>query len=189
MIDRNTKQIDFDELSRSLAAVDSFEDLKMTIVNHPFSNQYLTAHFALGIIVLLIRNDTSATLDRVAISNTEMAHGAMNISTVPFRDIKIPLDYEDNILVKALTTQKMQITDDWSEMFSPVLSPVEAQLNQSGAGVGSSAIQPLVSPTTNRSFGALIFSYYEPAYHIGREHAAFMRKYAEIVMDRITSLR
>lgn len=153
------------------------------IVNAPFYDKAQTTRLGLGIVVLLLVNKTTQTIDRIALSRTEHADGAVNFSAKPFKEIKIPLDYGKNIIAKAVATGKHQVTDDWQYMFIPALTPQEARFNQAGAGIGCSVVYPL---NDVKDGGGMIFSYYEPLESINSSHHDFMKAYAELVADSLS---
>lgn len=148
------------------------------IVNLPFHDRKTSAILGLGVVVLLLVNKKERTIDRIALSNTEQAHGAVNYSVKPFKDIKIPLDNRDNYIGIAIRTRRPMMTADWQHMFIPALTAQEARFNQAGAGIACSVIYPLIGA---RDGGAMIFSFYEPIGRIGQDHHNFMERYSALV--------
>lgn len=179
--------MDFISITHSLDDTQDTSTLHSAVVNVPFSDKLRATELGLGIVVLLLVNDNNDTLDRIALSDTEMATGAIEISTKPFHEIRIPLDSEENLLVKAVRTHQYQITEDWADMFIPELSPEEARFNQAGAAIACSVMYPLVSFEDSRSFGAMIFSYFEPMASITEKHHSFMKAYADTVAAKLVS--
>lgn len=165
-----------------LAGAKGDAQLFEAIVNAPFSDKIHTTLLGLGIVVLLLVNKNSGMIDRIALSDTEHAKGAVNISIKRFRAIKIPVGYEENIIAKAIQTGRPQQTDDWQYLFIPDLTAEEARFNQAGAGIAFSVVQPLNA----RAGGALIFSYYEPPEKIGRAQRDFMRAYSLLVGAKLS---
>lgn len=159
-------------------------ELHQSIVNAPFTDVSKVVSLDLGIVVLLLINKKTNMLDRVALADTEMANGAVAMSVKPFKEIKIPADYTENILVKAIQTGKAQKTDDWQYLFIPDLTPKEARFNQAGAGIECSVAYPLDIPDG----GALIFSYYQPPHNITELHESFMEHYASMVSESLRKL-
>lgn len=166
----------FDHIKQLLGAAQSDEELFFAIVNAPFHNKVRTTQLDLGIVVLLLVNPQTGTIDRVALSDTEQAAGAVKMSEKPFKEIKIPVDFYDNLIAKAINTGKPQCVTDWQYLFVPALSPSAARFNQAGAGVEFSCVYPLRA----RSGGALIFSYYQESKNIGPKHESFMRAYSKL---------
>jgi hypothetical protein len=154
------------------------KDLFETIVNAPFSDRRRSALMGLGIVVLLLVNKATRTIDRVALSDTDLAKGAVRMSVKPFRDIKIPINYKGNFIAEAIRSERYQQTSDWQYLFAPELTPEEARLNQAGAGISCSFVYPLIDA---RAGGALIYSYYLPLDKFNSEHHEFMRSYAKLV--------
>lgn len=177
--------MDFLLITHSLDESRSRETLLKAIVNTPFNNRLHATELGLGIVVLLLVNPENGTLDRIALSDTERAQEAQKISTKPFHEIRIPLDYKDNLLVNVVDELKPLFTDDWAGMFVPELTPEEARFNQAGASIACSALYPLVPFGTEKACGALIFSYFEPLEKLGEKHRAFMKVYADTVVAKL----
>lgn len=171
----------FDSLQEQLNQAASERQLFEAIVNAPFRHPVQTTLLDLGIIVLLLVNRAKLTIDRIALSDTEHAEGAVKMSEKPFRSIKIPLGHTANIIAKAIATGRPTSTADWPDLFVPVLSPQAARFNQSGAGIECS----FVFPFTARDSGALIFSYYQPRQNIGPLQQKFMHAYTDMVDKRL----
>lgn len=155
-------------------------DLYSAVVNTPFIDRAYTTSLGLGIIVLLLKNKKEQTLDRIALSDTDLAAGAVKMSAKPFHQIKIPLDAHDNILIHSMETKEPQSTSDWQYLFTPALTPQEARFNQFGAGIEFSVAYPLLAPSNNKSIGAMIFSYFERPSAITADHNMFMQSVAEL---------
>lgn len=129
------------------------QDLFRIIVNIPFINRVQSTELGLGIVVLLLISADGSTLDHIALSDTELARSAVDMSLKDFHEIRIPIDYEDNILIKVVKTSKFLQTDNWKHMFTSVFSNEEARLHQAGAGIGCSVIYPIVVSDTEKVFG------------------------------------
>src|SRR5688572_13179335 len=126
-------------LLRSRSDAELFE----SIVNAPFSNPVAATELDLGIIVLLLVDKQAGIIDRVALSDTVHAAGAVKMSEKPFRAIKIPLNHEVNAIARAIREGKLQTVSDWKYLFVPDLSPRAARFNQAGAGIEFSCVYPL----------------------------------------------
>lgn len=148
-----------------------------SLVDAPFVTME-AVRIELGVIVLLLVRPKTKTLDRVALSQTEPAAGAVRMSNKPFHEIKIPLDTKDNSLVKAIETGKRQIVTDWKYLFIPELSPEEARDNQRGSGVLVSVVEPFKAKSQK---GALIFSFLCPKSSLAKEHLSFTADFAKVV--------
>lgn len=168
---------DYKALEKRLITTSSRPGLLREIVNAPFSNRLLCANIDLGIVVLLLVHKENQTIDRVALSDTELAKNAVRVSAKPFHKIRIPLSAQDNSIVEALNSGNPTTTQDWSTLFSPVLTPEQARQNQQAASIECSLVWPLKAGTG----GALIFSFYQPLQYVGDDHLAFAEAYASIV--------
>lgn len=165
------------ELKNAILHSKTDEQLFNTIVNAPFKTTTKSMPLGLGLIVLVLVNKSKGTVDRIALSDTEPARGAVDFSVKAFKEINIPLTESDNLLVKTIKTNQIQSTEDWKDTFTPILSPTEARFNQAGAGVGCTVIYPLNS----RDKGAISFSYVIPLKDIGNSHHKFMKLYSKNV--------
>jgi len=171
------KDVYYTEIQKLLLVPQNEEQLFKSIVNAPFHDTKNVTLLSLGIVVFLLVNKATQVIDRVALSDTELAKGAVSMSVKPFSSIKIPLNYYENSIAESIRSGKVQITDDWKYLFIPALTPQEAHFNQAGAGIGCSAVYPLKA----RDGGALIFSYYLLPEDLTAEHHAFMKAYAKMV--------
>jgi hypothetical protein len=148
------------------------------IVNAPFHDRLRMTNYGIGIVVFLQTNHKTNTVDRLALSDTDPAKGAVRMSAKEFKEIKIPRDHTENIIVKALDTNKPQYTSDWKYLFTPELSAKDARFNQAGAGIDCSFVYPIID---QKNEAALIFSYFEPFREISHEQREFMAGYAKLV--------
>lgn len=155
--------------------------LYQVIVDTPFADRLLTTYIDLGIIVLLLINPKSNTLDRVALSKTEHADAALRVSAKPFNDIRIPLTATDNLLIEAINTNTNIMVEDWKYLFSPILTPEESRRNQSSASIECSLVWPLQL----ENGGAMIFSFYQPREYITKEHYDFAENYVKLVTESL----
>src|SRR5690348_5496480 len=117
------------ELKTILDGAKDRDDLLKKIVNAPFTDRRRTALMGLGISVLLLVNKKTQTIDRIALADTEMAQGTLDMSVKGFHEIKIPLNYRGNFIAEAIRSARYQCTSDWQYLFAPALSPEEARLN------------------------------------------------------------
>lgn len=171
-------------MSSKLSIANTPSKLYQSIVDAPFSDKVTATNIDLGIGVLLQVDPISKTIDRVALSNTELAQGAVLVSAKPFHQIKIPLHTKNNYISEAIVSGRHKITEDWQYLFNPALKPEEARRNQAGASIESSLVWPLKA----NHGGALIFSFYQPRRNIGSDHLEFARMYAQLVDRQLGSI-
>ena len=157
----------------------NLQELHEAIVNYPFKSKLLMTYLDVGIIVLLRVNEDDQMVDRIALSKTELAEGAVRASAKPFHEIRIPLKNKENIIPKAINTGKSQATEDWYYLFTPELTASQARRNQTSASVECSIVLPL----TFSPGGALIFSFYQPTKNLNQEHSDFIHTYATLVSE------
>src|SRR5260370_5456566 len=96
------------------------------------------------ILVLTLADPKNRVLKRIALSETEEAKQAQNASAIPFEKIEIPLDAEDNFLIKTLRDKKPYITHYWPEIFRPILTDQQALANKTASGIQTSMLYPLL---------------------------------------------
>ena len=171
---------DFDSLQRMLQA-DKDDALFDAIVNAPFVNPLPAVLIFLGIVVLLQVNGKTETIDRIALSQTEQARLTTEVSVTPFKEIKIPYAFHENIIAEAIHSGKPQDTIDWKFLFNPAMPPEQARINQANAGISYSAVYPLKS----RDGGALIFSFYQFRIDNGDKQREFMERYTKLVDEAL----
>lgn len=174
------------EKQKILAILDSttgFASAKKAIVNAPFVS-LLVPEFDLGTVVLLIQDVKNGYIERVALSDTAAADGAVKASALPFEKIKIPSNYQKSAHVKALRTMSPVILTDWYDMFRPALSAEQARHNQNGAGILTSLIYPFKTETIA---GTVIFSLYREPEDISEEAYSFFDWYAKTVGTVLSS--
>lgn len=169
----NYKGLDYDRMGAMLNAAKDDVALFAAIVNTPFEFKAETAFLFLGITVLLQVNKKTGMIDRIALSNTDLAKSTISVTSVPFNEIKIPLDSQENIIAQAIRSGQPHDTTDWNFIFTPALTAEEARINQASAGIAYSAVYPLKS----RDGGAIIFSYFQYEHNIGEAQREFMQRY------------
>lgn len=176
----------FARLASVLDAAENKKQLHSSIVNAPFHDKSSSVALGLGIIVLLLHDDKTGTINRIALSNTEEAKGAQDVSVKQFQEIRIPSDDANNIIAQVIRSGEPKLTSDWNDIFTPELSPEEARFNQAGAGIGCSLVCPL-----KEIKGALIFSYFIHPSELTKKHVLFMKNYTRLaskaILDQTTS--
>lgn len=172
------------KLDAILATAKNDSSLFRKIVDAPFTDKRRAALFGLGITAFLLVDKKTKTIDRIALSNTDMAEGAVDMSVKPFHDIKIPLNYHGNFIAEAIRSGRYQCTSDWAYILSPDLSPEEARLNQAGGSISCTYVYPLNA----RDGGAMIFSHYISLDRISPEQRDFMFRYCKLVSKHLNRL-
>lgn len=155
-----------------------FKSVVQNIVNGLFQELgYLEKGYR--IVVLTLIDEKRGVLKRVALSQTEEAKKATEVSAVPFSQIDIPLTAKDNLLVKAIDTKQTYTTHSWPEIFTPVLTPEQAVKNQQASGIKTSLIYPIV--IKDKALGALIFSMIKEESEVSVEERELIQAFTEIV--------
>ena len=151
--------------------------LPQVLVDAPFATEHVI-DYEIAAIVLTVENSTDQTIDRIALSQTPSAAGAVKASAVPFKKIRIPLQCTENALVASVSQDITIVTSDWYNLFRPTLSARQARDNQAGAGVQCSVVVPFTGKTMR---GALIFSLLCTEAELTAQHRAFFSDYATFV--------
>ena len=175
------RYIDLAELEKMLNDTSNREALYRQVVDAPFTMKVEMALMFLGIVVLLLVDKKSGVINRVALSQTDLAEGTKKMSSIPFEDIKIPVDQPENVIAITIKSGKPHVTTDWKYLFTPALSAEHARLNQAGGGIAYSCVYPL----TVNDGGALIFSYFQFEGKFKPEQRQFMRAYTDMVDTRL----
>ena len=131
------------------------------------------------IMVLTLINKKTDTLERISISKTNKAKLALEKSPIPFHKIKIPLDDQHNLLIKAIKAKTPLTTRDWREILTPAFSQEEASIIQQDLGIKSSLIYPVYSQT--EVTGALILSMSKQPSQVTEAERDLVRSFADIV--------
>jgi hypothetical protein len=181
-----TSESYFKDLKSSLDSAKSEKELFEAIVNAPFSNRLLTTAMGLGFLSFVLVNKKSRTIDRISISKTDTAQGAIDITVKPFDKLIIPLGYKGNAVAEAIRSGRYQQTSDWSYLLTPTLEVEEARLNQAGAGIACSFVYPLIRA---RSGGAIIFQYFITLDKIEKAQKEFMFRYTKLVSSALNKLK
>lgn len=172
----------FKQLQKLLSEPQDDTSLFEAIVNSPFKDKLHVTDLDLGIIVLLLVNKATNTIDRIALSKTEHAEWAVRMSPVPFHEIRITLNNKQNALVKAVKTGEVQKVTDWKYLFTPALAAEAARFNQAGAGIACSYVYPIPEA---RDGAVMIFSYYQPLDNIIKKHTNFMNRYTTLAKEAL----
>lgn len=172
----------YQQLARILAAAKNDKELFESIADAPFFDRTTATLLDLGFLSFVLVNNKQKTVDRVAISHTATAQGAINITVKPYKDLVVPLNHKSNAVVEAIRSGRYQQTMDWNNLLTPVLKPEEARLNQAGAGISSSYVYPLLKV---RNGGAIIYQYYTTMDKVGVVHHDFMFRYTKLVSDAL----
>lgn len=172
-----------DLLTSPKHATKSPQAFYQVIVDAPFTDPLSATYLNLGIVVLLLVDEKGKVINRVALSNTVHAAGAVRTSEKHFNEIKIPLKENKNIISKAIKTGIATHTEDWKDLFTPALSPQSARFNQAGAGIACSIVEPF-------KFGnygaALIFSFFKIPSNSART-LKFTRVYSDMVSEALAN--
>jgi hypothetical protein len=158
----------FARLGNTFGKAKNLADLYKIIVNAPFSDIKLTTTLGLGVLTLVLVNKTDRTIDRISMSDTDMAQGARDITVKPFNDLIIPYNYRGNIVSEAIRSGRSRQTSDWHYLLTPVLKPEDSRMNQAGA---------------------VIFHYFITMDKIGNDHTNFMFRYIKTVSQALKEVK
>lgn len=172
----------YEELQVILNDVNNDEKFYQNIVDAPFHNKFYSTLLGLGFLAYLKENEQSGTLDRISISDTYSAQGAIKMTDKAFHDMKVPLSHKTNIVITAIETGRFQQTSDWHLLTDPAVTAEDSRFNQAAAGISSSVVYPLPSTTPK---GAIIFQYYLNMPEVVEMHHNFMLRYCNMVSSAI----
>lgn len=173
--------IDYSKIKNRLDSAEGRQAIREAVVNAPFEDRLGMAKLGLGITVLLLRDKKNNAINRVALSDTEQARGAVKASAKPFKSIVVPADHRENFVARCIRTGKPLQTDDWQYLFIPGLSAEEARFNQAGAGIACSFVYPIKA----YEGGAMIFSYFTGLEDKTEAHRQFMKEYAKLAAEAL----
>ena len=139
------------------------------------------------IVVLILHDKKTNTLQRVSISQTAEAKKALTASPIPFRQITIPLEEKTNICVQAFTDKKPYATSYWPELLSPAFKKDEAIAIQNLVGIKTSLVYPLTFK--NESVGVLIFSMVKHEKDVTAEEKELIAGFTDIVSLAVQNSR
>lgn len=131
------------------------------------------------IIVLTLINEEKGVLQRISLSSTPEAARAQEASAIPFHDIEVPLNAQNNTLIRALTEKRPFVTQYWPDLFRPVLTDEQALKNQQAAGIKTSMVYPVV--VRDKAIGILIFSMVKDISQVQEEEKELILGFTDIV--------
>jgi signal transduction histidine kinase len=178
------------ERDKFLSALHKLYGIMVSLVTLEETAQKLTdaIAFELGFEagVLSLIDDKTATLKRVAVSHTRAGLIGIKMLPVPYKAIGIPLEDQQNILIKAIRERKPQITKRMFDLFVPSLPPETVDNLQRLMNIRTSFVYPIFSK--NRVIGTMIFSIAGDENQISAYQRDAVSKIIEVVglvIDRI----
>jgi hypothetical protein len=166
------------KLEKLLSRAKTDPEFYQAIVDVPFHDRFQTTVLDLGFLAFLLENKKTNMIDRISISDNEIAKGAIDMTQVEFHEIRVPVNQPGNKVALAISTGRRQETTDWHELTDPAMPAEASRFNQAAAGVSSSIIYPLEKTEPK---GAIIYQFYIPMEKITGAHHNFMRHYTKIV--------
>ena len=107
---KKLSKFDFDAMRAQIEQATTASEKAKMIVNAPFDYIVAVAFLFLEIVMLLEVSEDGKSINRCALSTTELAKNTVAVSFVPFDEIKIPVDHLENIISSAIRTGKPQDT-------------------------------------------------------------------------------
>lgn len=132
-----------------------------------------------SIVVLALKDEEKEILERISISQTDKAKKALQITPVPFKDIKIPLDCVDNYCIRALNENKPLIVNDWKDLLLPSYTTEDAQHVQKILDIKSSIVYPV--NYQGKTVGVLIFSMQKNESEMSEEERDLISSFTDVV--------
>ncbi len=150
-------------------------------------NELYYVDLSYRLVLLSLENNEKTGLQVVAISQTPEAQKAIQTANIPLAQISLPLDSAQNIMVRALREQNLQLTPNWSEVFQPSLSSEVATAAQTAAGIQASIMVPIVAK--NKSLGVLLFAVAKPVEMITDQEKDLIQGFTDIVGIAVENAR
>lgn len=133
------------------------------------------------IIVLSLIDEKDQVLKRISISETEQARKALQFAPIPFSEIEIPLNAEENFCIKAIQKNKTLSTLHLSDLLTPVIPEDLSDKAQEAAGIKTSIVFPIHSKENSKVIGVLIFSINKDEDEITSYEQEIMRGFVDAV--------
>lgn len=130
----------------------------------------------LGLGILALIDDKSGLLNRVAMSRTSRGNLAKQVLPFPYEQLSIPLNYSQNLMIKAIQEQKLQVTRNLHDVFVPVLDEKISRDIQVAVGVKTSLVYPVKA--RGKVIGVMIIS-------LSRENEDLKSYESETIKDLI----
>lgn len=155
------KTVDLEERNKHLASLRKLDETMIfssrdlaTIAQEVTDAIASVLKFEIGVLALI--DEQKGVLRRVAMSNTMTGIQAKQTLPFPYEKLEIPLNYEQNLAIKVLKINKLQITHDLYDVFMPVLNKDMSHKIQETVGVKTSLIYPV--RVGGRPIGTMIIS-------------------------------
>lgn len=178
------------EKDKFLSALHKLYGIMVSLVTLEETAQKLTdaIAFELGFQagVLSLIDDKTGTLKRVAVSHTPAGLIGIRMLPVPYKAIGIPLDYYDNIIIRAIHEKKPQVTKRMYDLFTPRLQAALVDRLQRLMNIKTSFIYPIFSK--DKVIGAMIFSISGDEKEISPSQKESIRRIIDVVglvIDRV----
>lgn len=137
--------------------------------------------------VLALINDSNKTLERVAISKTSGGTAALESLQIPFEKIVIPLDYKENLCIKALDDRRQYATGTLHDVLRPAISEENSLEVQRKMGTRISIINPLYSH--DKPIGVFIVSMSKTQDELTAFEKELIKKFSESVGIAVENAR
>lgn len=160
-----------------LESVD-FEEVSQKVVNIILT-QLGYLNFGYQVIVLSLLDSENKWLKRIAISRTESASKFLEASPIPFKDIIIPLDASENILVKAIQERKMFWSTEVADVLYPAIPREWVSNFQKQLGIKTTLAYPVMAK--DKILGAMIFSLNKEKSKIASDEWAILESFVGAV--------
>ncbi len=184
--DRKTIDTALWELTKLMLDTLDFRDVVQRVVNNILDD---LGYFERGyrILVLTLVDHERSVLRRIALSQTQEAAKAQEVSAIPFEQIDIPLSATDNLLIQTLTDKQVHVTHSWPDLFRPVLTDQQALQNQTAAGIKTSLLYPLL--VKDQAIGVMIFSLVKGEEEVTPEEKDLIARFTDIAALAVQNAR
>ncbi|KKS69288.1 MAG: Multi-sensor hybrid histidine kinase, partial [Candidatus Daviesbacteria bacterium GW2011_GWA2_42_7] len=133
--------------------------------------------FSFGVIAIV--EPERGTLKRVAVSRTEAGLKGVSMFPVNFHELRIPLTATQNLGVKALKENKLQITNSLYDMLVPAVSKDFSDKLQVFTGIKTTYVFPIISQ--GKQLGIMIVSFNKDTTKIKRDEIEIVQELLGVV--------
>src|SRR3989344_1949535 len=135
--------------------------------------------FSFGVIAIV--EPERGTLKRVAVSRTEAGLKGVSMFPVNFHELRIPLTATQNLGVKALKENKLQITNSLYDMLVPAVSKDFSDKLQVFTGIKTTYVFPIISQ--GKQLGIMIVSFNKDTTKIKRDEIEIVQELLGVVIN------
>lgn len=128
---------------------------------------------------ILLLNKQENILERVAVSQTESLAKTEALIGKPLRDSKIPLAYNENLIIKAINEKREYETLNMADVLIPNFSTEDSKKIQETLGIKSTLIYPLI--VREETIGAITVGIGQTKDHLSAYHKDLLYRLVGVI--------